>query len=104
MLVGVENAVQIVTENASNYVVMGRLLTDQFLAIFYTLFVTHCSDPTLEDIGKLEWFNYYGQGKVHNTGPQLNEELGTSPMFHRCFPPKMGKFGRHSSMVLGMAG
>jgi hypothetical protein len=53
--VGVENVVQVITDNASNYVVVGRLLEDKHPTIFWTPCTAHCLDLMLEDIGKLDW-------------------------------------------------
>ena len=52
--VGVENVVQIITDNAFNYVLAGKLLEENHLAIFWTPCVAHCIDLMLEDIGKID--------------------------------------------------
>ena len=53
--VGVANVVQIITDNASNYVLAGRLLEEKHKTIFWTPCAAHCIDLMLEDIGKLDW-------------------------------------------------
>eukprot|EP00253_Pinus_taeda_P004752 PITA_04752 len=53
--VGVANVVQIITDNASNYVLAGKLLEEKHKTIFWTPCAAHCLDLMLEDIGKLDW-------------------------------------------------
>ena len=53
--VGVTNVVQVITDNAANYVAVGRLLCGKYPTIFWTTCAAHCIDLILEDIGKLEW-------------------------------------------------
>ncbi len=53
--VGVANVVQIITNNASNYVLAGKMLEEKHKTIFWTPCVAHCIDPMLEDIGKIYW-------------------------------------------------
>jgi hypothetical protein len=55
MEVGVENVVQVITDNASNYVLAGKMLEEKHKTIFWTTCVAHCIDLMLEDIGKQEW-------------------------------------------------
>ena len=50
--VGVENVVQIIIDNATNYVVVGKMLERKYKTIFWTPCATHCIDLVLEDIGK----------------------------------------------------
>ena len=50
-----ENVVQVVTDNAANYVAAGRLLSAKYPTIFWTPCAAHCIDLMLEDIGKMEW-------------------------------------------------
>ena len=52
--VGVENVVQVITDNASNYVAAGKLLEDKHPTIWWTPCAAHCLDLMLEDIGKIE--------------------------------------------------
>ena len=49
------NVVQIITDNASNYVLAGKLLEEKHPTIFWTPCAAHCIDLMLEDIGKLDW-------------------------------------------------
>ena len=53
--VGVENIVQVVTNNAANYVAARRFLSAKYPTIFWTPCVAHCIYLMLEDIGKMEW-------------------------------------------------
>jgi len=53
--VGVANVVQVITDNASNYVLVGKLLEENHRTIFFTPCAAHCIDLMLEDIGKLDW-------------------------------------------------
>eukprot|EP00253_Pinus_taeda_P006458 PITA_06458 len=50
--VGVENVVQVITDNATNYVVAGRMLMDRYPTLLWTPCAAHCID-LLEDIGKI---------------------------------------------------
>jgi len=50
-----KNVVQIITDNASNYVLVGKMLESKYKSIFWTPCVAHCIDLMLEDIGKVEW-------------------------------------------------
>ena len=52
---GEENVVQIVTNNAANYVAVGKLLMKRHPHLYWTPCVAHCIDLMLEDIGKLPW-------------------------------------------------
>jgi len=53
--VGEENVVQIVTDNAANYMAAGRLFEHRHPTIFWSSCAAHCIDLMLEDIGKLDW-------------------------------------------------
>ncbi|XP_057858906.2 uncharacterized protein LOC131067771 [Cryptomeria japonica] len=55
MKVGVENVVQIITDNATAYVSAGRILQERHPTLFWTPCATHVLDLLLDDIGKLEW-------------------------------------------------
>jgi len=55
--VGEEHVVQIVTDNAANYVAAGRLFEIRHPTIFWTSCAAHCIDLMLEDIGKLHWMH-----------------------------------------------
>ena len=50
-----QNVVQVIADNASNYVAAGRLLEEKHPTIWWTPCATHCLDLMLEDIGKIEW-------------------------------------------------
>lgn len=47
--------VQVVTDNASNFRRMGRLLEVEFPHIVHTPCASHCLDLLMEDVGKLHW-------------------------------------------------
>jgi hypothetical protein len=53
--VGEENVIQIVSDSATNYMVVGRLFELRQPTIFWTSCVAHCIDLMLEDIGRLVW-------------------------------------------------
>ncbi len=53
--VGVQNVVQVITDNASNYVKAGRMLEEKHPTIWWTPCAAHCLDLMLEHIGKIEW-------------------------------------------------
>ncbi|XP_059077215.1 uncharacterized protein LOC131068578 isoform X1 [Cryptomeria japonica] len=55
MDVGVQNVIQVVTDNAAAYVAAGRLLMARHLTLFWSPCAAHCLDLLLEDIGKLSW-------------------------------------------------
>jgi hypothetical protein len=53
--VGVQNVVQVITDNAANYVAAGKMLEEKHCTIWWTPCAAHCLDLMLEDIGKIEW-------------------------------------------------
>ena len=53
--VGAGNVVQIIIDNASNYVLAGKMLEEKHKTIFWTPCVAHCIDLMLEDICKQDW-------------------------------------------------
>ncbi|XP_059074240.1 uncharacterized protein LOC131874613 [Cryptomeria japonica] len=53
--VGVENVVQIITDNAAAYVSAGRMLMQRHPSITWSPCAAHCLDLVLEDIGKIGW-------------------------------------------------
>jgi hypothetical protein len=54
--IGVENVVQICTDNGSNYKAAGRLLMEKYPKLYWTPCAAHCLDLMLEDIAKIERF------------------------------------------------
>ena len=50
--IGVHNVVQVITDNAANYVVACRMLMDRYPCLFWTPCAAHCIDLMLEDMGK----------------------------------------------------
>jgi hypothetical protein len=55
MEAAVENGVEIITNNASNSVLVGNMLEELHPTIFWTPCVVHCLDLMLKDISKIEW-------------------------------------------------
>ncbi|OIW19936.1 hypothetical protein TanjilG_30850 [Lupinus angustifolius] len=53
MYVGIENIIHIVTENATNYVVAGRLFKKEFPHLFWSPCAAHCVNLMFQDIRKL---------------------------------------------------
>ena len=51
--IGPQNVVQVITDNAANYVAAGRLLMERYPTLFWTPCAAHCIDLMLEDIGKI---------------------------------------------------
>ncbi|XP_024544297.1 uncharacterized protein LOC112351173 [Selaginella moellendorffii] len=60
--VGTENVVQVVTDNASNCVVMGELLQQEFPQIVHVHCVCHVMDLLFKDIGALSWVQPFVDG------------------------------------------
>ncbi|XP_043693381.1 uncharacterized protein LOC122643875 [Telopea speciosissima] len=52
--IGEENVVQVVTDNASNYVVVGRLLMGKRKKLYWTPCAAHCLDLMMEEIGNIK--------------------------------------------------
>ncbi|XP_061953601.1 uncharacterized protein LOC133676049 [Populus nigra] len=50
LFVGVENIVHMVTDNATNYIVAGKLLIEEFPSIFWSPCAAHCINLILQDI------------------------------------------------------
>ena len=48
-----DNVVQIITDNAANYVAAGRLLMERHPSLFWSPCAAHCIDLMLEDVGKI---------------------------------------------------
>ena len=53
--VGEANIVQVIIDNASNYVLAGKMLEEKHKTILWTPCAAHCIDLMLEDIGKQDW-------------------------------------------------
>ncbi|XP_057444720.1 uncharacterized protein LOC130736962 [Lotus japonicus] len=54
LYIGPENVVQVVTDNAANYVAAGRLLEAEFLKLYWSPCAAHCVNLMFQYIGKLE--------------------------------------------------
>lgn len=48
------NVVQVIIDNASNYLLARKMLESKYRTIFWTPCATHCVDLTFEDISKVE--------------------------------------------------
>jgi hypothetical protein len=55
VIVGGANVVQVITDNASNYVLAGKMLESKYRTIFWTPCAAYCIDLILEDIRKQDW-------------------------------------------------
>eukprot|EP00253_Pinus_taeda_P003982 PITA_03982 len=53
--IGVQNVVQVITDNVANYVSFGRMLMVRHPTLFWTPCAVHCLDLLLEDMGKLSF-------------------------------------------------
>lgn len=57
MEIGADNVVQVITDNGSNCVSMGRMLMDEFPKIAWTPCASHSLDLMIEDIGRVTWIH-----------------------------------------------
>ncbi|XP_025637044.1 uncharacterized protein [Arachis hypogaea] len=76
LFVGPENVVHIVTDNAANYVVAGRLLEDEFPKLYWSPCAAHCVNLMFQDIGKLQ--------EVSQTVSQAS--MITKYIYNHCYP------------------
>ena len=53
--IGPQYVVQVITDNAANYVAAQRMLMERYASLYWTPFAAHCIDLMLEDMGKLPW-------------------------------------------------
>jgi hypothetical protein len=53
--IGLHKVVKVITGNATNYVVVGRLLTLRYLSLFWTPCAIHCINLILEYMGKISY-------------------------------------------------
>jgi hypothetical protein len=53
--IGPRYVVQVITDNATNYVVVGKLLMERYRTLYWTPCVARCIDLMLEDMGKIPW-------------------------------------------------
>ncbi|XP_058733499.1 uncharacterized protein LOC131605121 [Vicia villosa] len=75
LYVGQENVVQVVTDNAANYVAAGKLLEREFPKLFWSPCAAHCFNLMLQDMGKLE--------EVSETVSQASKI--TKYIYNHCF-------------------
>ncbi|XP_058776906.1 uncharacterized protein LOC131651251 [Vicia villosa] len=71
-----ENVVQIITDNAANYVAAGKLLEREFPKLFWSPCAAHCINLMLQDMGKLEEVSEAVTKKKQNYDPINFETLG----------------------------
>ena len=50
------NVVQVISDNAANYVAAGRMLMDRYPSLFWTPCAAHYIDLMLEDMGKIPFY------------------------------------------------
>ena len=53
--IGPQYVVQVITDNAANYVVARRMLMERYASLYWTPCATHCIDLMLEDMEKPPW-------------------------------------------------
>jgi hypothetical protein len=53
--IGPHYVVQVIMDNAANYVASGRILMQRYPSLYWSPCATHCIDLMLEDMGKLPW-------------------------------------------------
>ena len=53
--IGLQHVVQVITDNAANYVAADTMLMDRHPTLFWTPCATHCIDLILEDMGKIQF-------------------------------------------------
>lgn len=53
--IGVHNVVQMIIDNAANYVVVGKMLMERHPTLFWTPCVAHCLDLMLKDMWKIHF-------------------------------------------------
>lgn len=53
--VGPQHVVQVITDNAANYVAVGRMLMSRYPTLYWTPCAAHYIDLILEDMGKIDW-------------------------------------------------
>ena len=78
--IGEQNIVQVVTDNGSNYVLAGTLLTAKRPHLFWTLCAAHCLDLMLEDIGKIAKVKIVIQKGISLVGFIYNHTLALNIM------------------------
>uniref|UniRef100_A0A1D1Y153 Seprase n=1 Tax=Anthurium amnicola TaxID=1678845 RepID=A0A1D1Y153_9ARAE len=55
--VGSENVVQVIVDNALNYISVGNYITQKYGSIFWSPCASHCLSLILEDFCKIDWVN-----------------------------------------------
>ncbi|KAK4259931.1 hypothetical protein QN277_006209 [Acacia crassicarpa] len=78
--IGEKNVVQVVTDNGSNYVLAGKLLTAKRTNLYWTPCAAHCLDLMLEDIGKLPKVKTTIQKGISLVGFIYNHSLALNTM------------------------
>ncbi|XP_039688054.1 uncharacterized protein [Medicago truncatula] len=90
LYIGPENVVQIVTDNAANYVAAGRLLEKEFPGLYWSPCATHCINLMFQDIGKL---------------PEVKEAIPhatnvTKYVYNHCYPLYLMRKFTHGREIL----
>ncbi|XP_027193035.1 uncharacterized protein [Cicer arietinum] len=78
--IGEQNIVQVVTDNGSNYVLAGKLLTAKRPHLFWTPCAAHCLYLMLEDIGKIAKVKMVIQKGISLVGFIYNHTLALNIM------------------------
>jgi hypothetical protein len=74
---GEQNVVQIITDNASNCVGVGKMIMDKYKKKYWTPSVAHCLDSLLHDLAKFPWIN-----EVVRKGKQISHFIFNQPLTH----------------------
>ena len=53
--IGPQHVVQVITDNAANYVAAGRMLMAKYPTLLWNSCSAHCLYSMLEDLGKIDW-------------------------------------------------
>lgn len=90
LYIGPENVVQIVTDNAANYVAAGRLLEKEFPSLYWSPCAAHCINLMFQDIGKL---------------PEVKEAVShatnvTKYIYNHCYPLYLMRKFTHGREIL----
>ncbi|RVW97934.1 hypothetical protein CK203_021220 [Vitis vinifera] len=90
--IGEENVVQVITDNASNYVNAGMRLMEKRSRLWWTPCAAHCIDLMLEDIGKLNVHATTLSRARQISGYYLNPQLRYGDKFSNVDEVRKGLF------------
>ncbi|KAG8391077.1 hypothetical protein BUALT_Bualt01G0150300 [Buddleja alternifolia] len=88
--VGEENVVQVITDNGSNYVNVGKRLMEKRKNLYWTPCATHCIDLMLEDIGKM---------KIHESTLAKSKQVVKFIYGHTWVLDLMRKFTKNGELL-----